>query len=822
MKKIILSSFFLFSTYFLNAATFSANSVAGDWNTPGDWTFTGTDVDGIPDADDFVTIGTGKMITVSTDNQFAWTLTVSSGGTLTFNNVDKFTCKHWILLDGNINGTFSGANRLFIIGSTNSYYITGTGTMAITGDLRFNINFSLNGVTINNTGTIWMGAATVTNNANVILAGGGTINGLSTGSSWINAANSSLSIEAPPMTSMGGIQATATNNTVTLSGNTSFASPKLVNVYNLTVNGTGAKSTTSTNTPTISGNLTINSGASFTQSFFQLIIKGNLINDGTYSTSAGQNTVFSGSSAQSISGSGIANIGSFILSNASGLQVTSGSINISNTVTITAGTFANAGGTITLKSDATRYARISAISSGCVTCGFSGNFVIERYMPSRTTITWADLSSPVSNATMQDWDDELYFSYPHDPYGSPVVYSNVLEYDETVADFAGVNASTTLSAGKGFEITLTDDSTLATFVTKTLTTTGTPNFGTQIIPLSYTNNSGAPYPSGYDGENLIGNPFASAITLSAITKTNTLAYVDVYSNATDTYQSLSGSAIIGPHQGFWAYALGAGASFTIPESAKSANTSTAIRSMEEQESSPFLQLTISSADGSHMMAHTLKVACAADANDGWDLKDHPFRKSLNKNAPSITASNTNGFDLSISTFNSDHQEYSMPLNVQVGVTGKYQINASDIEAMNSDYSCVSLEDKALNKFVDLNENSNYVFFAATVDEKDRFALHFNKNGNCKSVANSFMGNGIENQVQVLPNDNGNIINFNFGETLNTKISVSNLLGQDITESMSLQANTQSIQIMIPVSFSGMYIVRIENEKGVVSKKFVKK
>ena len=303
MKNIILSILFFFAISVVKSATFTAKAGVGDYNTAASWTQSGSDADGIPDADDPVVIGNGSTITVTNDNQFCWVLTVSSGGTLTFNNIDQFWCKHWIQLNGTINGTLSGANHVFNIGSTNAYYITGTGSMSITGNLKILKNFSLNGVTINNTGSILIDYCTVTNNAFVTLTGGGTVAGIYSASGWINGSNSTLSIEAAPMTT-GSIQTTSINNTLTLSGNSTYSCTKLVNFYNLIISGSGTKSISSTNSPTISGSLTINAGASFTQNFWQLTIKGNLINNGTFTASSGKTTIFSGTALQTISGTG--------------------------------------------------------------------------------------------------------------------------------------------------------------------------------------------------------------------------------------------------------------------------------------------------------------------------------------------------------------------------------------------------------------------------------------------------------------------------------------------------------------------------------------
>lgn len=329
-----------------------------------------------------------------------------------------------------------------------------------------------------------------------------------------------------------------------------------------------------------------------------------------------------------------------------------GNITLTDVLTITAGTLTNSG-TFTLKADATKYARIAPISSGCGTCGFSGNFVIQRYIPARAVSTWANLSSPVSNSTMADWDNELFLEYPFLEYdyltGRPTG-TNVMAYDEPSANYVELNASSPLTAGKGFEIGLTNDNSAKGFSATTLTTVGTPNYGTFNIPLNYTAANGPAYPIGYSGENLIGNPYASAISLSAITKTNALAFVDVYDYTTDNYKTLTGSDIIGPYQAFWAYAQGTGASFGITESSKVTTNNKALnRTTGENDEPPFMELTLASADGSNTMAYTYKLACDDNASDGWDENDHPFRKSLNPKAPFITSSINNRM-LSINTF----------------------------------------------------------------------------------------------------------------------------------------------------------------------------
>lgn len=493
-----------------------------------------------------------------------------------------------------------------------------------------------------------------------------------------------------------------------------------------------------------------------------------------------------------------------------------GNIILTDVLTITAGTLSNSG-TFTLKSDATKSARIAPVL--CGSCGFSGNFIIQRYIPTRTVATWANLSSPVSNSTMADWDNELFLEYPFtgfDNVSNRPKGSNVMAYSEPSANYYQLTASTPLAVGKGFEIGLTNDNQLLGFAATTLTTIGTPNVGTVSIPLNYTAANGPAYPVGYSGQNLIGNPFASAISLSSILKTNALSSVDVYDYTIGNYRTLTGSAIIAPHQGFWAYAQGSGASFVIPESAKVTNSNTVLLRTNEEEPTYF-SLTLSSADGSHTMAHTLEIACNERALDGFDNEDHPFRRSLNPKAPSLTAFAGN-IPVSISTFNNNHQTYVMPLHIKTGVNGLYHIHTNGIKKVNKDFTLILLEDKITHTLVDLTNSMDYTFAAQTTDMEDRFVLHFSKSADYEPTVTAVLD--LENETQIFKTNTGNIIHFNSPRSENMSISVVDIMGRNINYDIDAKANDKEIIITLPSDFHGWYVIVVQSSTNKTVKKFI--
>lgn len=733
---------------------------------------------------------------------FTGTSLVSGSSTTTFNNLT-------------ISGSLTGhASNMSVYGNwinNNTYAhnngtITFTGTTAITGSAVTNfknivISDALTGhpTSMSVGGNFTNNGAFTHNNGIVNFNGISTIDGSSSDNFYVLSITGVLTAPSTDLyvSSNWFNEGTFNHNggTVTFNGITIIGGSVTTYFNNITING------------------------ALTGHTIDMYIAGDVVNNGTYNSNNGT-IILDGTVAQDFSGAGTANYEGFTLNNDDGLTISDGVHNLYGVITINAGLIDNVAGVFLLKSDATRYARIDPISSSCGTCGFAGDFIVERYIPARNIGTWANLSSPVSNAYMSDWDSELFMVYPFtgfDTITNRPTGSNVMAYDEVSASYYQLSSSTPLLPTQGFEIGLMDDASATSFAVTTLNTTGTPNFGTFDTPLSYTAANGPAYPVGYSGENLIGNPYASAIRVGAMTITNALTTVDVYDYTIDNYKTLTSSDMIGPHQGFWMYAQSSGASVLIDETCKTSDVTTNVYRTDAANQHPYLNLKISSADGSNSMAHTLMIATNETALDGWDTSDHPFRKSLNSKAPSITA-NAGETVLSINTFNNNHETYIMPLNVSVGTDGNYKIDASGLENIISDFPFVLLEDKVLHTFINLNLTKEYAFAAKATDSKQRFTVHFSKSENYQPVSSPFVNN-IASQVKILQNKTGNIVNFNLVESENTTISVVDLLGKKIIENTNVNAKNQSVAITLPETFNGMYLIMIEGASGKTVKKF---
>jgi hypothetical protein len=191
--------------------------------------------------------------------QFTGLLTISAGGTWSNSGNDG------VAFQGGItnNGAFASGTGTCTF-NTNSQAIGGTAGITFSGSLAIT------------------GAITVTNNTNVTVMG--NLTGSVAGSTWLNAANSTLNVGAAVLTT-GTLTATATGNTVNYAG--TGQTVKVVTYYNLTLSGGPETFGAIT---TISGNLTLSGPATATTAA-ALAITGNLVvGSGTSFASGTTNT----------------------------------------------------------------------------------------------------------------------------------------------------------------------------------------------------------------------------------------------------------------------------------------------------------------------------------------------------------------------------------------------------------------------------------------------------------------------------------------------------------------------------------------------------
>lgn len=267
----------------------------------------------VPAAGDDVTICSGVTVTLNTNTASLNSLTVD--GTLTFGNsgtARTLTVAGNVTVNGTVNVSNNTATHSFVIGRD----FTNNGSVNLRFDANSICNTTFNDATLSNIGgssvtafnglTFTTGAAainseitvaatlaitgaiTVTNNSTVTAAG--AITGTVAGSTWTNAANSTLNITGA-LLATGTLNASASGNTIDFrsAANQTIKQASSNQYFNLTFSNGGTDSfPTAGSTQNILGDLTINVGAILSANTNDNIINvtGNMVVDGTYQASA--------------------------------------------------------------------------------------------------------------------------------------------------------------------------------------------------------------------------------------------------------------------------------------------------------------------------------------------------------------------------------------------------------------------------------------------------------------------------------------------------------------------------------------------------------
>lgn len=764
MGKIFTILFFvLIGINNTTASTFSSVA-SGTWSAPGTWTVTGAiDTDGIPDSDDDVTINGGHTV-ILTASGTCKSITTNASGILSGNSqliniYGNFTN------NGSVIGTLPCRFFASGVFSSTSIY-TNAGQWQFFGAITYTIAagtsidkinyFDLNNTSVvTNLGSVklsgslnfWSSSRWV-NGANSSLQVGRSFGGATSGGLDATASgntviyNSGAAINVYPttyynLTFTGAAFSKTVNSNLTVLNNFTLSSLAFnLNNFNLTVggnwnntanftitnqgtitfNGSGTQTISRTtsneqiNTMVLSGSgtvslnrtlfisqsLTINSGTlDVSASNLPLFLQGSFTNNGTLNCRQGTIT-FNGTTNQSISGSSNTQFYNLTLSNPAGLTVNSAQ-SLTNILTNSGGTF-NSNGNFTLISDASTTARIAPVTG---TGAFAGSMTIQKHISARAA-NYHDLSSPVSNSTIMDWDDDLYMSGigaddgtpgPAGVDGTASGSNSVFDWQETLGDYTAVTGSSTpLVAGKAYEIYIADD--LTSWAARTIDTKGTPNFGSKTVNLSFTGSS------AYAGSHLVGNPYASAVNYSACTKTNITGNVLILDN-TGNYTDYGSSPVIPPHQGFWITASSAG-SLVFTENSKSTSMTTSffrtipnygIKLMFSSPTLPFYnENTINFNDNSNL---------------GYDRDlDALYMRSPNKTAPAIYMLTNTDAKLITNNINTLEDEITIPLAMYTPQEGVYYIEPNVLSTNN--YNYVWIENTKTGKKHELNSSITVV------------------------------------------------------------------------------------------------------------------
>lgn len=470
------------------------------------------------------------------------------------------------------------------------------------------------------------------------------------------------------------------------------------------------------NTINLNGNMLVNASSTLDAGPGNqtINIRGNWTKHGTFNAREGL-VNFNGTTAQQMAGSGSAcRFFDLRTGNTAGVTITSGTYELEDAWTPAAGNFNVTGATsFTMLSNATRTSRIAPAAA---TASVTGNMIVQRFISARAA-GYSDMASPVISTTFADWDNELLLVYGYSP---PFLYPSAYTYSESSADYVAVTSAVqTIVSGQGFEVYLDSDGTYTVCNNTTLDSRGTPRLGNVNISgmLSF----------AYDGWNLVGNPYASFISLDNLIASSSgiSSSIMIYDEVAGDFQVLTtGSGVqIAPHQGFWVNATSLSPSMIFAETHKTTTTNSTFRSDNTE-------FTLSLQYANKENFFTSRTHLVSD----WSAVDEVTFKHLpHPLAPRLYSVNEDNQAFRLKKVDMDHDMVTVPLGFSVGEQAIYSIAALNLQKLyDQGFTCVYLHDKTTGNKVLMQEgNKPYRFSAGTGDEQGRFELILYKNTSCQ-------------------------------------------------------------------------------------------
>lgn len=453
------------------------------------------------------------------------------------------------------------------------------------------------------------------------------------------------------------------------------------------------------------------------------------------------------------------------------------------------GTLTN-NGTLTLKS-ADGIGTASIITLGTV--DGSGTTNVEQYVSSAAMGTtgrnWY-ISSPLTEASVSTITTET---------GNDLVYRNGSVWS---------NASGTMEVMKGYIAKSPNGSKTIKF------TGGSLNTGNQSV---------SNLPAGF---NLVGNPYASFVDFSQATKTGVTnsiwyrskssgSYVFQTYNVSSNIGANDGSAIIPPLQSFWIKTTSGTNTFGFTNTMRShQDQSVATNRLKAPAVSTQKLLRLEIANGTDK--DETVVYFNENALNTFD--EYDSQKMFNDIAgvPEIYT-HTDSKDLVINGFNTIQLNTEIPLGFRTGLTeptNLYTIKATQLQNFDTDTELVLIDKTISNSETIMSEGSEYSFNSAAVNTTNRFSIVFRAKG---TTTGGCCNTNEYKDILVYKNANNQVC-IDLKSELNKvqNIAIYNTMGQRITETKPMQANT-----MLNVAFeTGVYFVKLNIDNKTITRKVI--
>ncbi|MBA2610639.1 MAG: PKD domain-containing protein [Bacteroidetes bacterium] len=504
----------------------------------------------------------------------------------------------------------------------------------------------------------------------------------------------------------------------------------------LVFSGAGVK--TFSSAITANGNLTLNAGSTIdvSTSNYQLTLRGNLINNGTFNTNNGL-VLLNGTAAQTIGGSSLTNFFDLTLNNSTGAGLSSAQ-SIRGSLSLNNGIFSTNFNSFTLLSNSLTTARIAQITGSGDINGF---VTVQRFAPGGTT-GWALIGTPIATGlSFSDWDDNIAISCPTCPDGFAANFYSIYSYDETAsgsysnaAAYIPINTiNDPITPNKGYWVYLGDGQYTTNDIT--IDVIGQVRKFNQSIPLNYTN-FGSPLD---DGWNLIHNPYPSPISWTVLKGATSNLDNAVYAYNADlnggagahaTYiNGISSPAIaaggigdvIPMCQTFYVHSTGATA-LNGTEAAKVSGNQAFLKSSSAQNTNSLVRLKMKGPFG---FIDESVLYIQPGATNNFDGSYDAIKMAGQDPYAPIVALEEANTQFQVNGISPISGTFTTSLKTLTGYSGSYTISASELTTFPIG-SCFNLYDKYTATSTDLN-TSNYIFNLADTTTVARFILSITLN-----------------------------------------------------------------------------------------------
>lgn len=456
-------------------------------------------------------------------------------------------------------------------------------------------------------------------------------------------------------------------------------------------------------------------------------------------------------------------------------------LNLTGTLTLTAGTLTTNGHLHLKSTSASQTAQVI----GGTNANLSGNVTVERFLPWASTGNngFRFVGHPLRNAPVVNTVNNL-----------PTANNTLITYNETSNAYEGVNnRAGNWPQGTGYGV--------FTNATNTISFTGE-------LQLSAVNNLAL---SNANARwNYLANPFPTTLDWDEVVRTDVqnAQWVWVKDNVTegggnwaayvDGVGTSGGSRYLAPMQGFMTRAAATGSpSISFPTAARAASQTPSYQRVNNQSEYVRITLTKISNNSSSEAIVRFRQQASSQFEPAFDAE---FVSDMVNATPDLYTADAQGVRYCINSMAPlTGQPQAITLQTETFGTGNFSLNFNT-SSMTSAAS-IQLEDTQTGQFTPISNGQNVAFTASASDAANRFRLHFNGlSTSVESVGQEYLTAHVHQGTLFIK-----------GTHQLHALQIFDLSGRMVFSSEKLEIGVDGIQ---PNLTPGIYVVRLQGAQQV--------